>query len=118
MEKLKLYTVTKPSSDGTFVTGDIIWLSANGEQNGTLLEPMTLKSSLARHTIQMSHDGAKRSEKQKTFLNKITNGDRQMERNKLYTVTKASSDNVIRLGDWIGLSEDDGLHNIMYMGTC
>lgn len=51
MEKLKLYTVTKPSSDGTFVTGDIIWLSANGEQNGTLLEPMTLKSSLARHTI-------------------------------------------------------------------
>lgn len=63
MEKLKLYTVTKPSSDGTFVTGDIIWLSANGDlnsckgkgcsqrQNGTLLEPMTLKSSLARHTI-------------------------------------------------------------------
>ena len=31
MEKLKLYTVTKPSSDGTFVTGDIIWLSANGD---------------------------------------------------------------------------------------
>ncbi len=27
MENLKLYTVTKPSSDGTFVTGDIIWLS-------------------------------------------------------------------------------------------
>ena len=24
MENLKLYTVTKPSSDGTFVTGDII----------------------------------------------------------------------------------------------
>ncbi|WP_270422277.1 hypothetical protein [Fusicatenibacter saccharivorans] len=33
MEKLKLYTVTKPSSDGTFVTGDIIWLSANGDLN-------------------------------------------------------------------------------------
>lgn len=27
-----------------------------------------------------------------------------MERNKLYTVTKASSDNVIRLGDLIWLS--------------
>ena len=33
MEKLKLYTVTKPSSDGTFVAGDIIWLSANGDLN-------------------------------------------------------------------------------------
>ena len=55
MEKLKLYTVTKPSSDGTFVAGDIIWLSENGDlnsckeragsqrQNGILLEPMTLK---------------------------------------------------------------------------
>lgn len=41
-----------------------------------------------------------------------------MERNKLYTVTKASSDNVIRLGDLIWLSEDDVLHSIMYMGTC
>ena len=29
MEKLKLYTVTKPSSDGTFVAGD----SANGDLN-------------------------------------------------------------------------------------
>lgn len=62
MENLKLYTVTKPSSDGTFVTGDIIWLSENGDlnsskerggsqkQNGTVLGPMTLMWSLARHT--------------------------------------------------------------------
>ena len=41
-----------------------------------------------------------------------------MERNKLYTVTKASSDDVIRLGDLIWLSEDDTLNSIMYMGTC
>lgn len=41
-----------------------------------------------------------------------------MERNKLYTVTKASSDNVIRLGDLIWLSENDVLNSIMYMGTC
>lgn len=33
MEKLKLYTVTKPSSDGTFDVGDIIWLSENGDLN-------------------------------------------------------------------------------------
>ena len=33
MEKLKLYTVTKPSSDGTFQAGDIIWLSENGDLN-------------------------------------------------------------------------------------
>ena len=33
MEKLKLYAVTKPSSDGTFQVGDIIWLSENGDLN-------------------------------------------------------------------------------------
>lgn len=33
MEKLKLYTVTKSSSDGTFQAGDIIWLSKNGDLN-------------------------------------------------------------------------------------
>lgn len=41
-----------------------------------------------------------------------------MERNKLYTVTKASSDDVIRLGDLIWLSEDDTFNSIMYMGKC
>ena len=33
MDKLKLYTVTKPSSDETLQVGDIIWLSANGDLN-------------------------------------------------------------------------------------
>lgn len=33
MEKLKLYTVIKSSSDGTIETGDIIWLSNNGDLN-------------------------------------------------------------------------------------
>ena len=33
MDKLKLYTVTKSSSDGAFKTGDIIWLSKNGDLN-------------------------------------------------------------------------------------
>lgn len=33
MEKLKLYKVTKASSDGTFNIGDIIWLSQNGDLN-------------------------------------------------------------------------------------
>ena len=33
MEKLKLYTVTKSSTDGTFQMGDIIWLSENGDMN-------------------------------------------------------------------------------------
>lgn len=36
MEKLKLYTVTKPSSDNTFQTGDIIWLSKNGDLNNAM----------------------------------------------------------------------------------
>ena len=33
IEKLKAYTVTKPSSDGTFQPGDIIWLSENSDLN-------------------------------------------------------------------------------------
>lgn len=33
MEKLKLYTVTKSSSDGDIKVGDIIWLSKNGDLN-------------------------------------------------------------------------------------
>ena len=33
MEKLKLYTVIKPSSDETLQVGDVIWLSENGDLN-------------------------------------------------------------------------------------
>ena len=33
MEKLKLYTVTKTSSDETLQIGDIIWLSENEDLN-------------------------------------------------------------------------------------
>ena len=33
MEKLKLYTVIKPSSDETLQVNDIIWLSENGDLN-------------------------------------------------------------------------------------
>lgn len=36
MEKLKLYIVTKSSSDGTFKFGDLIWLSKNGDLNNTM----------------------------------------------------------------------------------
>ncbi|MCC2228459.1 hypothetical protein [Blautia fusiformis] len=33
MEKLKLYTVTKGSTDGTIEMGNIIWISENGDLN-------------------------------------------------------------------------------------
>ena len=33
MDKLKLYTVIKSSSDETLQVGDIIWLSENGDLN-------------------------------------------------------------------------------------
>lgn len=33
MEKLKLYTVIKSSTDGTIETGNIIWISENGDLN-------------------------------------------------------------------------------------
>lgn len=43
MEKLVLYSVTKSSSDGTIESGDLVWLSENGDLNtvmgsGWLLE--------------------------------------------------------------------------------
>ena len=37
MEKLKLYTVTKSSSDKTFQNGDIIWLSGNEDLNNATM---------------------------------------------------------------------------------
>ena len=33
MEKLKLYTIVKGSTDNTLKTGDIVWLSENGDLN-------------------------------------------------------------------------------------
>ena len=33
MEKLILYTVTKNNTDGTIETGNIIWISENGDLN-------------------------------------------------------------------------------------
>lgn len=35
MENLKLYTVTKGSTDGTIEMGNIIWISKNGDLNIT-----------------------------------------------------------------------------------
>lgn len=35
MEKLKLYTVVKSSSDNTIMKGDIVWLSLNNDLNST-----------------------------------------------------------------------------------
>lgn len=36
MEKLKLYVITRPSTDKTFKIGDIIWLSENGDLNNAM----------------------------------------------------------------------------------
>lgn len=33
MQKLTVYRVTKDSSDGTFIKGDLIWLSENEDLN-------------------------------------------------------------------------------------
>ena len=33
IEKFKVYTVTKGSTDGTIRIGDIVWLSENGDLN-------------------------------------------------------------------------------------
>lgn len=36
MEKLKLYIVTKSSTDKIFKSGDLIWLSSNGDLNNAM----------------------------------------------------------------------------------
>lgn len=36
MEKLKLYVVTKASTDKTFKIGDLIWLSDNNDLNNAM----------------------------------------------------------------------------------
>ena len=36
MEKLKLYVITKPSSDRSFKKGDLVWLSENGDLNNSM----------------------------------------------------------------------------------
>ena len=36
MENLKLYIVTHSSSDKTFKSGDLIWLSENGDLNNAM----------------------------------------------------------------------------------
>jgi len=36
MEKLKLYIVTKSSTDKSFRVGDLIWLSENGDLNNAM----------------------------------------------------------------------------------
>lgn len=36
MDKLKLYIVTRSSSDKTFKSGDLIWLSENGDLNNAM----------------------------------------------------------------------------------
>lgn len=36
MEKLKLYIVTKSSTDKSFKSGDLIWLSENGDLNNAM----------------------------------------------------------------------------------
>lgn len=36
MEKLVLYIVTKSSTDKTFKSGDLIWLSGNGDLNNAM----------------------------------------------------------------------------------
>ena len=36
MDKLKLYIVTQSSSDKTFRSGDLIWLSENGDLNNAM----------------------------------------------------------------------------------
>lgn len=56
MENLKPYKITKQSSDGTFLPGDIIWVSPNGNIN--LIQGMgwIIPSEVKQETLDFKYE--------------------------------------------------------------
>ena len=76
MEKLKLYTVTKPSSDETLQVGDIIWLSENGDLNDA--RP---KGWLSKHEWDVAGTNDFEYEECKTHRLLVTHGSEMVVKN-------------------------------------
>ena len=76
MEKLKLYTVTKTSSDETLQIGDIIWLSENKDLNNAN------KGFLSKYEWEVASTNDFGVEECKTYHLLVINGCEMVVKNK------------------------------------
>ena len=58
LEVLKPYRVTKDSSDRTFISGDIIWLSENGDINSVQAAGCIDPYEVGRNTLDFEVEAA------------------------------------------------------------
>lgn len=58
LEVLKPYRISKSSSDGTFVSGDIIWLSENGDINSVKVAGCIDPYEVGRNTLDFEAEFA------------------------------------------------------------
>ena len=77
MEKLKLYTVTKTSSDETLQIGDIIWLSENKDLNNAN------KGFLSKHEWEVAGTNDFEVEKCRTHHLLVVSGEEMVVKNEL-----------------------------------
>ena len=84
MEKLKLYTVTKTSSDETLQIGDIIWLSENEDLNNVN------KGFLSKHEWEVAGTNDFGVEECKTYHLLVINGCEMVVKNKSWLLDNKS----------------------------
>ena len=58
MDKLKPYRVVKDSSDRTFISGDIIWISQNGDVNNMNANGWITPSEVEAETLDFEAENA------------------------------------------------------------
>ena len=84
MEKLKLYTVTKTSSDETLQIGDIIWLSENEDLNNAN------KGFLSKYEWEVTGTNDFGVEECKTYHLLVINGCEMVVKNKSWLLDSKS----------------------------
>ena len=84
MEKLKLYTVTKTSSDETLQIGDIIWLSENEDLNNAN------KGFLSKYEWEVAGTNDFGVEECKTYHLLVINGCEMVVKNKSWLLDSKS----------------------------
>ena len=84
MEKLKLYTVTKTSSDETLQIGDIIWLSENEDLNNAN------KGFLSKYEWEVAGTNDFEVEECRTYHLLVMNGCEMVVKNKSWLLDSKS----------------------------
>ena len=84
MEKLKLYTVTKTSSDETLQIGDIIWLSENKDLNNAN------KGFLSKYEWEVAGTNDFEVEECRTYHLLVMNGCEMVVKNKSWLLDSKS----------------------------